>query len=305
MPKRDFLRVVDLDADEIRQLLQRAAELKADARQGRMASPLAGKTLIMIFEKSSTRTRVSFEVGARQLGGNAVFLSAAECQIGRGEPLKDTARVLSRYGDMLMIRTFAHGNVEEMARYATVPVINGLTDEHHPCQVLADLLTLVERKPDLKALKIAWLGDGNNVAVSWIEAAGRLGLHLALATPEGYEPPADVVEAARAEGGRIDVLRDPQAAVNGANVVMTDVWTSMGQEDEKEQRDATFQPYQLNTALLAHAAADATVLHCLPAHRGEEITDEVMESKHSAVFDQAENRLHAQKALMEFLIATV
>jgi ornithine carbamoyltransferase len=305
VPKRDFLRVIDLSADEIRHLLRRAAELKAEARRGPTAAPLAGKTLIMIFEKSSTRTRVSFEVGARQLGGNAVFLSGADCQIGRGEPLKDTARVLSRYGDMLMVRTFSHDNVEEMARYATVPVINGLTDEHHPCQVLADLLTLVERKPDLQALKIAWLGDGNNVAVSWIEAAGRLGLHLALATPEGYEPPTDIVEAARAEGGRIDVLRDPQAAVSGADVVMTDVWTSMGQEAEKEARDTTFQPYQLNAALLARAGADAVVLHCLPAHRGEEITDEVMESEHAAVFDQAENRLHAQKALMEFLIATV
>lgn len=302
MAKRDFLRLVDLSRSELEQLLERALQLKKAPE----TPSLPGKTLIMIFEKSSTRTRVSFEVGMQQLGGRVVNLSAADCQLGRGEPLKDTARVLSRYGDAIMIRTFAHGNVEELAKYATVPVINGLTDSHHPCQILADLMTLVERRgANLGALKIAWLGDGNNVAHSWIEAAGVLGLHLALAVPKGYEPDENLVAEARRAGGRVEVLRDPAAAAAGADVVMTDVWTSMGQEGEKGERDKVFQPYQLNGALLAKARPEAVVLHCLPAHRGEEITDDVMEGPRSAVFDQAENRLHAQKALLEFLVGAV
>jgi ornithine carbamoyltransferase len=300
--KRDFLRIVDLSTAELQRLLVRADELKRLYAEGRTVTPMAGKSLIMLFEKSSTRTRVSFEIGAQQLGGRAVFLSSADCQIGRGEPIRDTARVLSRYGQILMVRTFAHDNVEEMARYATVPVINGLSDAHHPCQILADLLTVMERREAWADLKYAWLGDGNNVANSWIEAAGRLRLHLSLAVPPGYEPDPTVVTAARAEGARIDIVHDAAAAVDGAGVVMTDVWTSMGQEDEKGARDKVFEPFRLDGALLASAAPDALVLHCLPAHRGEEITDDVMESGQSVVFDQAENRLHAQKALMEFLL---
>ncbi len=302
MAERHFLRILDLGVDELRGVLARAEELKNLQAAGRPSAAMAGRTLIMIFEKSSTRTRVSFEVGAQQLGGRAVFLSSADCQIGRGEPIKDTARVLSRYGDMLMIRTFGHDKLEELVRYAGVPVINGLSDAHHPCQILADLQTVQEKKGRLEGLKYAWLGDGNNVAHSWIEAAGRLGLHLVLACPEGYDPDAGILAESRALGGRIEVVRDPREASRDADVVMTDVWTSMGQESEKGARDATFHPYQLNAGLLGVAHADAMVLHCLPAHRGEEITDEVIEGAQSAVWDQAENRLHAQKALMEFLL---
>jgi ornithine carbamoyltransferase len=300
--KRDFLRICDLSRAEALGVLERAAAMK---KERAFTTSLAGKTLIMIFEKSSTRTRVSFEVGMQQLGGKVVHLSAHDTQLGRGEPLKDTARVLARYGDMLMIRTFAHAKVEEVAKFAGVPVINGLTDDHHPCQVLADLLTLAERRADLTQLKICWLGDGNNVANSWIEAAGLLGLELHLAVPAGYEPAAQILRDAVARGGRVNVTHDPVAAASGADVVMTDVWTSMGQESEKGDRDAVFRPYQLNAAVLARAKRDAVVLHCLPAHRGEEITDEVIEGAQSAVFDQAENRLHVQKALMEFLLGAV
>jgi ornithine carbamoyltransferase len=304
--KRDFLRVVDLTRAELNHLLSRAAQLKKEQAAGAAVPSFPGKTLIMIFEKSSTRTRVSFEVGMQQLGGRVVNLSANDCQLGRGEPIKDTARVLSRYGDVIMIRTFAHEKAEELARFASVPVINGLTDSHHPCQILADLLTLVERfGPDLGALKIAWLGDGNNVAHSWIEAAGILGLHLALAVPPGYEPDARLVAEARAAGARLDIGHDPVKAAEGADVVMTDVWTSMGQEGEKSARDSVFQPYQLNAELMGKAKGSAVVLHCLPAHRGEEITEDVIEGPQSAVFDQAENRMHAQKALLEFLLGAV
>lgn len=305
MAKRDFLRINDLSRAELERLIERAGQLKRAAAAGRYEPTLAGKTLILIFEKSSTRTRVSFEVGIQQLGGRAVHLSANDCQLGRGEPLKDTARVLSRYADLIMIRTFAHANVEELARYAAVPVINGLTDTHHPCQILADLQTLAERDAGFTQRKIAWVGDGNNVAASWIEAAGVLGLDLHLATPAGYEPDPAVVEEARRRGGRVTVTRDPRAAAQDAWVLMTDVWTSMGQESEKAKRDEVFRPYQVNPELLARAASDAIVLHCLPAHRGEEITDEVIEGPHSAVFDEAENRIHAQKALMEMLLGGV
>jgi ornithine carbamoyltransferase len=305
VPKRDFLRLVDLSKSELELLLARAGELKRQLASGTALPLLAGKTMIMIFEKSSTRTRVSFEVGMQQLGGRVVYLSGNDCQIGRGEPIKDTARVLSRYADLIMIRTFAHSIVETLAEYAPIPVINGLTDSHHPCQLLADLLTLCERHANLQALKIAWLGDGNNVAHSWIEAAGILGLTLHLAVPEGYDPDPKLVAEGIAAGGKITISRNPADAARGADVVMTDVWTSMGQESEKGARDAIFRPYQLNAGLLALANRGATVLHCLPAHRGEEITDDVIEGAQSAVFDQAENRLHAQKALMEFLLGHV
>ncbi len=302
MPKRDFVRLFDLNSEELTHVLDRAAELKRLQKAGMSTPVLEGRTLVMIFEKSSTRTRVSFEVGIQQLGGRAVFLSSADCQIGRGEPIKDTARVLSRYADLIMIRTFAHETVKTLAEHAAVPVINGLCDLHHPCQILADLQTVRERRENLAELKIAWFGDGNNVAHSWIEAAGRLGLHLVLAVPPGYEPMADIVEEARAAGGRIEITDDPRAAALDADVLMTDVWTSMGQESQTQQRNAVFHPLQLNAELLGLAKRDAFVLHCLPAHRGEEITEEVLEGAQSAVFDQAENRLHAQKALMEFLV---
>jgi ornithine carbamoyltransferase len=264
--------------------------------------PLAGKTLAMIFEKSSTRTRVSFEVGAFQLGGHALFLSSRDIQIGRGEPLKDTARVLSRYIDMIMIRTFAHANVEEIAQYGSVPVINGLTDLLHPCQVMADLQTIQENfGDDVSKLKVAWVGDGNNMANSWINAAYRLGFEIRLACPEGYQPDKAILERARKETSVV-LTTDPKEAVAGANAVNTDVWTSMGQEEEAEQRKRAFKGYYVDDSLMARAAKDAIFLHCLPAHRGEEVADEVIEGKQSRVFDEAENRLHVQKAIMATLM---
>lgn len=305
MSKRDFLRIMDLSATELEALLVRAQELKRLRSLGAETALLPGKTLILIFEKSSTRTRVSFEVGIQQMGGRAIVLNAHDCQLGRGEPIRDAARVLSRYGDLMMLRTHAHAKVEELARFATVPVINGLSDSHHPCQILADLLTLIEHKGRLRELKIAWFGDGNNVAHSWIEAAGLLGLDLTLAVPAGFEPDTEMVATARSRGGRIQIVRDPEVAALGADVLMTDVWTSMGQEDEAVTRTNVFRPYQLNAALVAQAKPDAVVLHCLPAHRGEEITDEVIEGPQSVVWDEAENRLHVQKALMEFLLQKV
>ncbi|NJD10850.1 MAG: ornithine carbamoyltransferase, partial [Gemmatimonadetes bacterium] len=257
----------------------------------------------IIFEKSSTRTRVSFEVGAFQLGGHALFLSARDIQLGRGEPVKDTARVLSRYVDLIMIRAYAHAGVEELAKYATVPVINGLTDLLHPCQVMADVLTVQENfGPDLRPRRIAWIGDGNNMANSWLNAAYRFGFQLRLACPEGYRPDPQILERARTQA---DILLsdDPREAAEGAEVINTDVWTSMGQEAETEARLRAFSGYQVHEALLRRAAADALFLHCLPAHRGEEVADAVIEGAQSRVFDEAENRLHVQKAIMASLLA--
>jgi len=257
----------------------------------------------MVFQKASTRTRVSFEVGMTRLGGHALFLSPADTQIGRGEPIRDTARVLSRYADGIMIRTFSHAVAEEMAAASSVPVINGLTDDHHPCQVIADLMTARERGFDLRRMKVAYVGDGNNVANSWVEAAHLLGFTLRLACPKGYEPSAKIRREAESTGkGDVRVLRDPVEAARGADVLYTDVWTSMGQEKERRKRLAIFRGYRIDGDLLRVAGKRAIVMHCLPAHRGEEITDEVIEGPRSAVFDEAENRLHVQMAILEKLI---
>jgi ornithine carbamoyltransferase len=308
MSKRDFLALSDLGAEGLLGLLERAAALKEARRQGQTVHTLRGKILGMIFEKASTRTRVSFEVAVVELGGHAVELQPGSSQIARGEPLRDTARVLGAYCHGLVIRTFAHARAEELARWAPVPVINGLTDLRHPCQVAADLLTVKQSRGDLRGLRYAWLGDGNNMAHSWIEAAGLLGLELHLACPPGFEPHAAILDAARqriaAQGrGSITMTADPTVAIAGADVVSTDVWTSMGQEAETEARIQAFAGYCLDQALLRRAAPDAMVLHCLPAHRGEEIAEDVLEGPQSAVWRQAENRLHFQKALLETLMS--
>jgi len=268
---------------------------------GYTQKPLAGKTLAMIFMKASTRTRVSFEVGTFQLGGHALFLSPRDVQLGRGEPIADTARVLSRYVDGIMIRTFAHQDVEELARYADVPVINGLTDMVHPCQVLADLLTVRQHLGGYEGKKVAWIGDGNNMANSWINAAYRLGFELSLACPEGYEPADHLLERARGHA-KITLTRDPKEAIAGAHVVNTDVWASMGQEDEQRKREQDFAGFTVNGAMMARAHKDAIFLHCLPAHRGEEVAADVLDGPQSRIWDEAENRLHIQKAIMAVLV---
>jgi ornithine carbamoyltransferase len=297
--KRDFLAIPDFTTEELYEILDLAHRLKDGSYAGR---PLAGKTLAMIFEKSSTRTRVSFEVGAYQLGGHALFLSSRDIQLGRGEPLKDTARVLARYVDGVMIRTFAHDNVTELARWADVPVINGLTDLLHPCQIMADVMTIQEEfGSDLRPRKVAWVGDGNNMANSWLNAAFRFGFELRLACPEGYRPDPAILERASAHAA-VRVTTDPAEAIEGADVVNTDVWASMGQEAEAAERLRAFQGYQIDSALMDRAAAGAIFLHCLPAHRGEEVSDEVIEGSQSRVFNEAENRLHVQKAILARLM---
>ena len=297
---RDFLRVEDLTTEEMVAVLDLADELKA-MQGGRIPHALLpGRTLGLIFQKASTRTRVSFEVGMYQLGGSAVHLSAAEMQLGRGEPIRDTGIVLGRYLDAIMIRANSHADVEELAAASTAPVINGLTDLHHPCQALADVQTLRERLGDLEGRRLAWVGDGHdNVCHSLLTAAGRMGMQITVATPAGYEPDPDVVAGA----GAVRVVEDPLEAVAGAEAVVTDVWTSMGQEAERDQRLADLAPYQVNAELLAHADPEHVVLHCLPAHCGEEITEEILHGPHSAAWDEAENRLHAQKALLAMLLA--
>lgn len=297
-----LLSLAECSSAEVNGLLQLAAEVKAQPDRYRAA--LAGKSLAMIFQKPSTRTRVSFEVGMVELGGHALYLSGNDMQLGRGETVADTARVLSRYVHGILARVFAHADVEALT-HGTVPVINGLSDHLHPCQALADLLTLQEHKGELDGLVLAYVGDGNNVAHSLINASPHTGLVVRVATPEGYEPDATVVAAARKAGGTIEVLRDPGEAVSGADAVYTDVWASMGQEAEHDQRTTLFADYQVNEALFAKAADDAIFLHCLPAHRGEEVTDGVVDHPRSVVFDEAENRLHAQKALMLHLMADV
>jgi ornithine carbamoyltransferase len=297
-PHRDFLAIPDFTAPELAALFGLAERMR---RGEYTKKPLAGQTLAMIFMKASTRTRVSFEVGTYQLGGHALFLSPRDVQLGRGEPIADTARVLSRYVNGIMIRTFAHQDVEELARYADVPVINGLTDLLHPCQVLADLLTVRQHLGTWEGKKIAWIGDGNNMANSWINAAYRLGFELTLACPEGYEP-ADHLLARAKEQAKVTVTRDPKEAIAGAHVVNTDVWASMGQEGEQKAREKDFAGYTVNGAMMARAAKDAIFLHCLPAHRGEEVTAEVIDGPQSRVWDEAENRLHIQKAIMAVLM---
>jgi ornithine carbamoyltransferase len=299
--KRDFLRLTDLSREELLGLLARAAEWKQLGRRG--PRPLAGMMLGLIFEKASTRTRVSFEVAAHQLGGGSLLLSTRDSQLGRGEPIPDTARVLSRYLDALVVRTFEHAKLEAVSRWADVPVVNALTDSSHPCQLLADLLTVAERLgPDAllhRDLAVAWVGDGNNMANSWLEACAVLGFRLRLACPVGYDPDPELLARA---GDRAQVFRTPAEAIQGARVVNTDVWASMGQESEQEVRAQAFRGFIVDRALLAAADPRAMVLHCLPAHRGEEIAEEVLEGPQSAVFDEAENRLHAQKALLELLL---
>lgn len=299
MPKRDFLAIPDLQPAELLALFDMAARMKSGAYRDR---PLQGKSLAMIFAKSSTRTRVSFEVGAFELGGHALFLSSRDIQLGRGEPIRDTARVLSRYVDGIMIRTFDQAEVEELARFATVPVINGLTDLQHPCQVLADLLTVQEALGTWDGKVIAWIGDGNNMAHSWLDAAGVLGFELRLACPKGYQPQPDIVARNRART-RVLLTEDPAEAARGAHVINTDVWASMGQEAEQAERVRAFAGYIVDASLMRRAAPGAIFLHCLPAHRGEEVADEVIEGAQSRVWDEAENRLHVQKALMATLMA--
>jgi ornithine carbamoyltransferase len=299
--KRDFLTFADLTAAEVHALLGRAAALKAARAAGQPTPSLPGRILGMIFEKASTRTRVSFEVGMVELGGHAVYLAPEGSQIGRGEPIADTARVLGGYCHGIVIRTFAQGRAEELARFAPVPVLNGLTDQHHPCQVLADLFTVVEIAGGLDA-RYAWIGDGNNMAASWIEAAAVLGLDLTLACPEGYDPEPAVLAAARGRSAKIRVTRDPLDAARGADVISTDVWASMGQESEAAARRRAFAGFCVDERLLALASPQAIVLHCLPAHRGEEIAASVLEGPRSAVWRQAENRLHTQKAILELFL---
>lgn len=299
-----LLSLADFSKEELRSFIDRARILKAERRQGIRHQQLAGRTICLLFEKPSTRTRVSFEAAMYSLGGQVIFMSAKESQLGRGEPLKDTARVLSRYVDAIVVRTFGQDVVEELARFATVPVINALTDLHHPCQVLSDLMTVLEQKGTLEQVKTVWIGDGNNMANSWIEASSVFGFPLTLACPAGFDPNATILEKARNRSPLPIVLhRDPTEAIQGAEVVNVDVWASMGQEAEQEQRMGVFQNYQLDTSLLAKAAREAIVLHCLPAHRGEEVTDEVLEGPQSVVFDQAENKMHIHAAILEHFIA--
>ncbi len=299
---RDFLGLVDYSPEEIRYLLDLAIELKRKQKSGVVHQPLKGKSLGMIFEKSSTRTRVSFEVGMYQLGGQALFLSRNDIQMGRGETIRDTAQTMSRYLDGIILRTFGHRNVVELARGATIPVINALSDQSHPCQALADYQTVLEHKGKLEGLKVAYIGDGNNVLHSLMMGAAKLGMHFASASPEGYDPSESSVksskEAAAETGARIDILRDAREAVEGADIIYTDVWASMGFEEEQKIREKAFKNYQVNEQLVKHAKADYLFMHCLPAHRGEEVTEGVIDGKHSVIFDEAENRLHAQKAIM-------
>jgi ornithine carbamoyltransferase len=303
---RDFTRIGTWNSEELRTALDLADELKKLRQQREPHELLPGRTLGMIFQKPSTRTRVSFEVGIAELGGRGLFLSAGDLQLGRGETIRDTATVLSRYLDAIMIRTFEQDDVEQLAESADIPVINGLTDYAHPCQALADLMTIRERLGRLSGVRLAYLGDGNNVCISLMVGAARFGMRFVAATPQGYEPDETAVSAARRAavqmGGTVELVRDPADAVREAEVVYTDVWTSMGQEEESERRRKDLANYQINDELLSQASADAIVLHCLPAHYGEEITEEVLYGPHSAVWDQAENRLHAQKALMALIV---
>ena len=302
MMKRDFLTLSDLSPGEIQRLLKRAAELKAGKDANKC--PLIGKSVGLLFEKSSTRTKVSLEVGIYQLGGQAIYMNPKEIQIGRGETIHDTAKVLSRYLHAVVIRTYSHDTLVEFASHSSIPVINGLSDLHHPCQALGDLMTIAEKKGRLKGVRLAYVGDGNNVANSLIEAAAMTGINLSVACPKGYEPSSDVLGRARiAAKSAINVMNDPKRAVKGADVVYTDVWVSMGQEEEAAEKKERFSNYQVNRRLLSYADKDVIVMHCMPAHRGEEIAGEIIDGPQSAIFDQAENRLHTQKALLEFLRA--
>ena len=301
--KKDLLSLYDLDPADFAVIFEKAARLKKKQKAGEVHQPLKGKTLGMIFDKSSTRTRLSFEVGMFQLGGLAIFLSSRDTQIARGENIRDTARIMSRYLNGVMIRTYAQESVEEFAHHAEMPVINGLTDLLHPCQILSDLFTILEKKGTYEGLKMAYIGDGNNVANSWLNAAARLPIRLALACPEGYDPDAFIFErAVKSSREGVTLHRNPADAAAGADVIYTDVWASMGQEAEHAKRAEAFKSYQVNAELLACAGKDAMIMHCLPAHRGEEITSDVLDGPQSVVVEQAENRLHVQKAILEILM---
>jgi len=303
---KDFLTLKDFTGQEIIDMVQLGIDLKAKLKAGIPTPILAGKSLGMIFQKSSTRTRVSFEVGMYQLGGQALFLSSNDLQIGRGEPIQDTARVLSRYLDAILIRTYSHEEVEKLAKYADIPVINGLTDDYHPTQVIADMITIQEHKGHLKGIKFAYVGDGNNMTHSLMIGGAKVGMDVVVACPEGYMPNPEIIAQAQqyaAEyGGSVTVLHDPKEAIAGADVVYTDTWASMGQEAEKEIRKKAFAGYQVDSAMMALAKPDAIFMHCLPAYRGWEVTEEVMESAQSVVFDEAENRLHAHKAILATVV---
>lgn len=298
MAHRDFLTIIDLGKAEAREIFSNARTYK----EGTPPASLRGKSVVLLFEKASTRTRISFEVGVARLGGHPIVLTPAGSQMSRGEPLRDTARVLSGYCDCIVMRTFGHDRAQEMAQWAEVPVINALTDLQHPCQVLADCFTLENIFGPLKGRKVAWLGDGNNMANSWIEAASLLEFELDLACPEGYDPNPLVIEAAVSRGAKVRLLRDPMEAASGAVAVNTDVWASMGQEDEAEFRQRAFKGFEVDASLMARAAEGAVFMHCLPAHRGEEVSEEVLEGSQSVVWEQAQNRLYIQEAIMDFLL---
>ncbi|MCD6580461.1 MAG: ornithine carbamoyltransferase [Desulfuromusa sp.] len=300
---KDFLSLSDWSLENLESIFSLTRELKQKQKEGTPHQLLKGQTLGMIFEKSSTRTRVSFEVGMFQLGGHGLFLHSGTTQMGRGEPIKDTARVMSAYCDGVMARTYSHEALEEFAEHSYVPVINGLSDLYHPCQLVADIFTVTEHKEDYRNLKYCWIGDGNNMANSWINAAAVAGFELRIATPKGYEPDSKIVALARKSGAKILLTNDPREAADGVDVLSTDVWASMGHEAEQEERIKAFNGFQINAELLQLADPEAVVMHCLPAHRDEEITDEVVEGSQSIIFDEAENRLHVQKAILATLMA--
>jgi len=301
--KRDFVHITDFSSDEIQEVFNLTAKMKAFVKEGKEYAPLKGKNMAMIFAKPSARTRISFETGMSQLGGHAIYLGPNDIGIGKREAVRDIARVIARYDDIIMARLFDHVHMLELAEYSTVPVINGLTDLNHPCQIMADIFTVLEHRKHLNDLKVAFVGDGNNVANSWINLAACLPMHFVLASPSGYDPDEVILKNARNVGiSRIDVLRDPTEAVCDADVIYTDVWASMGQETEAKQRRKDFLPFQVNSELMKHAKKDVLVMHCLPAHRGDEITDEVVDGPNSIVFDEAENRMHVQKAIIVKLL---
>jgi ornithine carbamoyltransferase len=300
MSVRHFLSLLDLSSDELRQLIERAIELKQWQKQGRIYEPLKNKVMAMVFEKSSTRTRVSFETGMVQLGGHAMFLSPRDTQFGRGEPIEDSARVLSRMTDAVMIRTFEQEKVERFAEYSFSPVINALTDKYHPCQLLADMQTWFEHRGEIRGASVTFIGDGNNMCHSYINAARQFDFQLRVATPPSYKPDADIVAMA---GERVTLFEQPHEAAEGSDLIVTDVWASMGQEEEQGEREKVFAGFQVNAELMAVASKDALFMHCLPAHRGEEVTADVIDGPKSVVWEEAENRLHAQKALLEFLLS--
>jgi ornithine carbamoyltransferase len=300
--KRDLLSILDLSAAELDEIIRDAVNLKMLRREGRPHEFLKGKSLAMVFEKASTRTRISFETGMYELGGHALFLNPQDLQIGRGEEIRDTARVMSRYVDGVMIRAYRHENIEEFARYSDVPVINGLSDREHPCQIIADILTIREHFGTLSGLKVAWIGDGNNVCNSFVLASALTGYEITVGSPARFQPRTEIVQRALSQGGKVSIVREPEKAIQDADVVVTDTWVSMGEEAEKTTRLKEFQGYTVTGALMEKASPDAIFMHCLPAHRDQEVADEVIEGPRSLVFDEAENRLHAQKALLVKLL---